>query len=386
MQSVIVEEYVDKEITDSYTDDYNIIDIHDKILLKFNSDLKGLSSMKIKLDLTKKKLDTKMSIVERKSIIRSIIVINEDIENIEDQVAKKEYIRRSSELISIYSSLGAQVRTVTFGCKISTDKESPDIASLRSKVISEYLNIAKDYISINIMKISDDIMRCFGCGSSFDLIESDEVCGNHHCSVCGLQRDITSSSFGSSMSSKCSLTRNNYEDRDNFFKAVRRYQGKQSNKIPESLYETLDEYFNKYGMPVSAVIKERLLDKNGRREGSSRNLLFRALFDINRSAYYEDVNLIGHIYWGWTLPDVSDLESIIMEDYDLSQHIFERIKKDRKSCLNSQYRLFKHLQRLGHSCSESDFKIITTRDIIEYHELIWRQICEELHWDFIPTI
>lgn len=386
IESSIVEEYVDVEINDSYEDDYDIIDLHGRVLLKFASDLKSLPLLRSKLDLTKGKLESRLSIVERKAIYRSIDSIRQEIENVEAGVEKEEYMERARDLISIYETLGVQVKTVSFGNKITVEKEPSDRASLRSKVIGEYLNVVKDYIPINIMKISEDIIRCFGCGSSFDMIESDEVCGSHHCSVCGLQRDATCSSFGSSMGSKTSTGRNNYEDRDNFFKAVRRYQGKQSNKIPDSLYEALDEYFEKYGMPISSVIRERPLDKHGRREGSSRNLLFRALFDINRSAYYEDVNLIGHVYWGWTLPDISHLEDIIMEDYDLSQRIFERIKNDRKSCLNSQYRLFKHLQRLGHSCTEADFKIITTRDIIEYHESIWRQICEELEWDFIPTI
>lgn len=386
MEASISNEYVDTEVNDSYEDDYDILDLHKKILLKFNFADKSLSAVRSKLELTRKKLDVPLSGVERKAVLRSIASIEIDIDKVQNSTEKVEYLRRATDLISLYSSLGVQVRRINFGSKIVKEKESSKNSILRSKVISEYLNIARDYISINIMKESEDIMNCFSCGSSLEEIVADETCGSYHCSTCGLERDATCSSFNLSISSKANLTRNNYEDRDNFFKAVRRYQGKQSNRIPESLYESLDTYFSSYCLPTSSVIKKRPLDKSGRREGSSRALLFRALFDINRSAYYEDVNLIGHIYWGWVLPDVSNLEVIIMEDYDLSQKIFERIKNERKSCLNSQYRLFKHLQRLGHPCSDIDFKIITTRDIIEYHECVWRQICDELHWEFIPTI
>ena len=75
-----------------------------------------------------------------------------------------------------------------------------------------------------------------------------------------------------------------------------------------------------------------------------------------------------------------------MDDYRTAQQVYDQIPKERKSCLNTQYRLFKHLQRRGHICKFEDFKVVKTRDILEYHDDTWRIICEQIGWDFIATI
>ena len=56
-------------------------------------------------------------------------------------------------------------------------------------------------------------------------------------------------------------------------------------------------------------------------------------------------------------------------------------KDGRKSSLNSQWRLYKHLKRLGWPCKEKDFKIPTTQDILDFHKIKWAEICDILGWE-----
>jgi hypothetical protein len=109
--------------------------------------------------------------------------------------------------------------------------------------------------------------------------------------------------------------------------------------------------------------------------------MYKALKDTGNSDYYDHINIILNEMWGWVLPDVSHLEDKIMEDYDTSQRIYEVIPKDRKSSLNSQFRLFKHLRRLGYPCKSKDFRIPTTHDILEFHNSTWAKMCEILNWE-----
>jgi hypothetical protein len=61
--------------------------------------------------------------------------------------------------------------------------------------------------------------------------------------------------------------------------------------------------------------------------------------------------------------------------------------------INTQYRLFKHLEMAGFPCYAVDFRIPKTREIIQADEERWKAMCEgvdeherTLGIRFIPTI
>ena len=123
------------------------------------------------------------------------------------------------------------------------------------------------------------------------------------------------------------------------------------------------------------------MDSEGRRGKTTKQLMYKALLETGNSGYYEDINLICHVYWGWLLPDIEHLEDRIMHDYDVTQRIYNEIPKDRRSSLNSQFRLYVHLLRYQKEISfpirAKDFKIPTTRDILEWHYSIWSEIVRQ---------
>jgi hypothetical protein len=107
-------------------------------------------------------------------------------------------------------------------------------------------------------------------------------------------------------------------------------------------------------------------------------MMYEALNETNNSAYYEDINLILHLYWGWSLPDISQLEDRIMEDYITTQQIYNAIpNKDRDASLNIQFRLFVHLKAVDYPCTKDDFKIQTSRDSLIFHNEMWKIMCEK---------
>jgi hypothetical protein len=115
-------------------------------------------------------------------------------------------------------------------------------------------------------------------------------------------------------------------------------------------------------------------------------MMFKALSETNNSVFYEDVNLICHLYWGWLLPDISADEDQIMNDYDMTQDVFKKIPKDRRSSLNAQYRLWQHLRIRGYKYPIDDFKIVKTPDILVEHDRIMKIMCEECKLPFLPAL
>ena len=62
------------------------------------------------------------------------------------------------------------------------------------------------------------------------------------------------------------------------------------------------------GAEIKKLPKEKSLHKEkiGNLRGTSVAMLISMLKKTNNSLYYDNINLIGHIYFGWTLPDLSE--------------------------------------------------------------------------------
>ena len=387
---------IPNQIDGTYTDDFNILEVHECILKRFSLfKNKNIEKFKKNLEIEESKLEKMLTYIERNRILKNIEEIKKELSHLENDDQIKSYISESELYITSYRKLGPLRKVVLFRDTQNTSQscvskskgdEDTTTRNYRLMIISKYLDIAKKYIKINVFREITHEKLCDACGEKLDDLSIDGI-GILRC-PCGMIKDTVSKEPVYKDSSRVSTsTRNNYEDKLNFIKAIARYQGKQGNKLPQNLIQSLDEYFSSYGLMTGKQFKEsKPLDEQGRRVGTDRLMMIKALRESGNSGLYEDINLIMHMYWGWTLPDISHLVDTIIDDYEKSQKVYENIKVDRSSCLNTQYRLFKHLQRLGYPCRKDEFKIIGTQEILEFYEIVWEKICLELGWEYIKTI
>jgi hypothetical protein len=255
-------------------------------------------------------------------------------------------------------------------------KDNPDMALLKTlnekiqDVYFEVLNIIELFLPNEIIYEKDEEYqkkKCLNCKSVNFIIQSGII----YCSNCYFEISPEISLY--------SINRNNvyntyaYEERENFKKAMIRFQGKQKVKFPKDFFEKLDEYFVSYGFPKGEEVRQKKMRPD-------KELLLKALSEKKFNKYYEDINLICNIYWGFELPDISHIENKLLEDYEKFNEAYKRLKKERKSSLNIQFLLYKLLKRNGFPCTKSDFKLMKTADILEYHERIYQEVCKELGW------
>ena len=235
--------------------------------------------------------------------------------------------------------------------------------SKRHQIIVSYLNIAKDYLDINIKYDWGSESRCTSCGS-IDIEE--DFGGNIYCSSC-FAEDVSIVNLPMYHDGN-NMNRNNksdYDDKENFKKALNRYEGKQVIKFDkDNMCKSLDDYFTQRNMPISSDVKKLPLDSKGKRGKTSKGLLYAALKKIGYEDQYEDSNLICHFYWDWMLPDISHLAENILEDYDIFNEIYVSIRDVNKtSALNTEMVLYCLLKRNGHQCDRKNFKIVSTVEI-----------------------
>jgi len=374
-------------ITGYYYSDINLLELNEQILkiidMRNNTDIEYYQRIKSEELL---KITLRQTKNERNASIRTINQAKEELLKCESNNLKNKYISSVNNILHEYSKIGTLKQYITFAKGIVTHniEENKDKRLQRLMLIEKFLDIASEYININICK-KGNYIGCPSCGSPLPKIDTSDG-DNPTCNKCETEIIQLSNYIPDNETPQPKKNNNNnLEGRNNFIKDLSRYQGKLKNvKIPANLKQSLDDYFTMISFPIGDVIKSNsnLLNR------TSKDLMYSALKNIGMSKLYKDVNLICHIYWGWELINLEQLEDEILKRYDKIYEVYEIIKIDskdeRSSSLNSQYVLWWILDSMDFKCSPSDFKIPKTPDIFEYYERTRCEISKELDWKYSP--
>jgi hypothetical protein len=160
---------------------------------------------------------------------------------------------------------------------------------------------------------------------------------------------------------------------DNFHKTIARLQGKQSN-LPEKVIKDVEDYLNKYNKVQTHEIRERKNNERGKKDGTSKEKLLIALKETGNESKYKDFNLIAYTIWGWELMDLSQVEDLIIQDYEKCQKYYDELRKNRNVSLNNDIRLFLHLKARGIDPDPEDFRLIETPEILENQFQLFNQM------------
>lgn len=104
--------------------------------------------------------------------------------------------------------------------------------------------------------------------------------------------------------------------------------------------------------------------------------------------YYEHTTYIISKLSGIPPPTISrDTEEKIRLMFRLIQPPFEKhCPKDRTNFLSYSYVLHKFFQLLQLDEFTKYFPLLKSREKLKVQDSIWKNICEELDWDYFPSI
>jgi hypothetical protein len=374
---------VPTKITGTFNMDYNILYVDDIIRKKLEQEkitlLPGLRNKYRNLEALTLQPQT---YIMRTSTLSEMENISKLIKEIETGETLRQYNNAVKDLVDEYRKSSGYVKTVIFDLDIAdTYEETTDDKRERIIVIDKFLEIAKNYIELDIIRTNTtqtDV--CLGCNSELSSESIDET-GVQRCSVCQTEYTVMIlSKMSKEISHISSPTNTDDESIDNFIRSFVRYQGLQPNEhITEELFSELDHYFSQYGRPLGCEVRLMSLNKRGRRGDTDHKMLWTALRAIGRSDLYEDTNLIGNLYWGWTLHNIMHYKETIISHYMKTQKVFYQIpsqERGRASSLGTQFRLWRHLQLVGHECYQDEFKIAENAESMRTHNRLWQLMCE----------
>jgi hypothetical protein len=163
-----------------------------------------------------------------------------------------------------------------------------------------------------------------------------------------------------------------YKRINHFKEILAQFQGKETTQIPIEVIENIKLQIKKERIDLSQI---------------SNNKTKEILKKLGYNKYYEHIPFIKDKL-GIKPPIMSpELEDTLCNLFvELQSPYSKYCPDDRVNFLNYYYTAYKLCELLGESQYLEHFPMLKDREKRIEQDSIWRKICEELDWEFIPTI
>jgi len=241
----------------------------------------------------------------------------------------------------------------------------------RANILDLYMSkIDEDFILKNDKEINVDI--CTECNVEKILYLSE---GFVVCPKCGEQNFILIDSDKPSYKDPPrEVSYFAYKRINHFNEWLAQFQAKESTDIPQDVYDQI----------IMELKKERLDNMADLTPQKLREILKK----LKKNKYYEHVPHIINRLNGIPPPIMSrEKEEELRRMFKEIQIPFHKFcPKARKNFLSYSYVLHKFVQLLELDEFLPCFMLLKSREKLHQQDLIWKQICEYLNWEFIPSL
>ena len=356
---------------------------HKEFLNEFSKDENDkIPELKIERQELKDKLNNiSLTVDERLDCQDRINEITQSIKETKNK--KKEYFLDNSKFIFDYfenkkNISAGTTNTISDKNKIlnsffkikQNDIEANVNQSKNNNIVQKYLsNIDDTFIDINSFICQTDICQVCHKGELIPL--EDE--GILICNMCF--RNIPylieneKPSYKEPPKEVCFYA---YKRINHFKEILAQFQGKETTQIPPEVIEN-----------IKIQIKKERIDLTQITNNKTKEILKKLGFN----KYYEHIPFIKDKL-GIKPPIMSpELEETLCNLFvELQSPYSKYCPDDRVNFLNYYYTAYKLCELLGESQYLEHFPMLKDREKRIEQDTIWKQICEELDWEFIPTI
>jgi uncharacterized Zn finger protein (UPF0148 family) len=251
-------------------------------------------------------------------------------------------------------------------------KKKSDKLPDKQKIYDKY----RQAIDPNYVSFAEDEFElfdiCFHC--HYEMVLNHNT-GMLNCNNCGMtERIIVDSDKQSHKEPPKEMTSFSYKRINHLNEILSQFQAKETTDIPDEVYDK-----------ILAELKKERIDNMSH---LTRDKLREILKKIDETDYYEHIPYIINQLNGVPPPVISpEVEEIIRGLFLQLQHPFNTNRPDdRKNFLTYGYILYKIFQLLELDEYLCNFKFLKDRKKLYEQEQIWKAICKELRWEFIPSI
>jgi hypothetical protein len=363
---------------------------HNEIMNEFSKDEKDIIPSLIqekeilKLQLQEKE---KLNIEKKLDLNDKIKEINEKIKDIKNK--KKEYFLDNSKLIFDYfenkknissgmnnpssnNSNNSKSKLISsfFKIKENKEEENDNEENRSNNIVQKYLSrIDENFLDMNSFVQQTDICKyCF----KGELIPLEDE-GLLICNQCSrnVQYLIENEkpSYKEPPKEVCFYA---YKRINHFKEILAQFQGKETTQIPKEVIENIKLQIKKERVELSQLTNYKTKE---------------ILKKLGYNKYYEHIPFIKEKL-GIKPPVMSqELEETLCNLFVELQSPYSKFcPDDRVNFLNYYYTAYKLCELLGHVEYLPDFPMLKDREKRVEQDIIWKQICDDLDWEFITTI
>jgi hypothetical protein len=261
--------------------------------------------------------------------------------------------------------------------KDNTDKDinkeisNNTITNNRKHLLNDFLLNTKENYKIDFDDYKKNIEICARCKIDKIIYMSE---GKAICPQCGEESFILIESDKPSYKDPPrEITYFSYKRINHFNEWLEQFQAKETTDIPKGIYEQ-----------ILCEIKKERLDINLLKPQKLRYILKK----IGKNKYYEHIPHIINKLNGKTPPVMSiEIEEELRRMFKEIQIPFHKFcPKNRKNFLSYSYVLHKFVELLGLHEFENSFLLLKSREKLHQQDIIWKNICNYLKWEYISSI
>jgi hypothetical protein len=355
---------------------------HKEFINDFNKDeVETIPSLKSEKREIKKRLESlkgSITIEEKLDYEDQIETINNTVKSLKQK--KKEYFLDNSKYIFDY-----------FENKKNISNNESQVSN-KNKLLYEFFKIKNNNVHI-IENNNNNIFQKYltNIDESFLDIQSF-ICPSDICQSCMKGELISMDDEGVLICSNCSknyqyLIENEkpsykeppkevcfyaYKKINHFKEILAQFQGKETTQIPIEVIENLKLQIKKERIEITKLTYYEM-----------KSLLKK----LGYNKYYEHINFIKDKL-GIKPPIISqELEESLCNFFMEIQYPYAKHCPDyRVNFLHYYYVLFKLFELLGENQYLHEIPMLKDKDKLIEQDSIWKNICQELDWEYIPTI
>lgn len=245
----------------------------------------------------------------------------------------------------------------------------------RREIYNDYLRNVEDYKgSLNTETAKTvNMYSCKSCNSE-NLFRSQRS-SEFICRDCGRCEYVLSEelSYKEEQETSERVVNNSYKRDNHLNEWILQFQGREMTNIPPEVIDQLRVEFKKQKIKDVKEINQKKV-----------KILLRKL---RLSKYYEHSTYITNILNG--------LDPPIMKPHleDRLRHMFKEVQSpfdkhcpaNRSNFLSYSYVLYKFCELLGEDDYLPYFPLLKSKEKLRQQDVIWKSICGELMWEYIPT-
>lgn len=342
-------------------------------LLKTGNILKEYYNSNEENELSSKDIkNTRQSVKRDKKSVLDWLSYDKETNTHYNLVNNKKILKQKKKYVDVEDDINSNNKIDYNSLVKIDDNVKQDKILSKKELYQKYMSLVEDNYVVDEDNVGDTMDVCENCNTEM-LLEQNT--GFIICTNCGYQENVIIDSDKPSykdppkeMTSFC------YKRINHLNEFLAQFQAKETTEIPEEIYNEI----------LVEIKKERIENMADITADKLRIILRK----IKRNVYYEHRAYIINQLNGLPPPIISpEVEEIIRSMFKEIQVPFDKYcPKKRKNFLSYNYVMYKFFELLELDEYLHCFQLLKSRNKLHQQDQIWKNICKDVKWQFIPSL